>query len=95
MTSQSINPRKMTAKEFNLEKKRWNKLKAENILLKLMNNKQIKYERRKSSQINEIRIGNQQFLWNTEKMTKESYNQQTYQLKHQMQFSMQCQKILK
>ena len=29
MTSQSDKPRKMTAKEFNLEKKRWNNLKAE------------------------------------------------------------------
>ena len=61
----------MTAKEFNLEKKRWNKLKAENILLKLMNNKQIKNERRKNSQIKEIRIGNEQFLWNIEVKVKE------------------------
>ena len=39
MTSQSIKPRNMTAKEFNLEKKRWNKLKAKESLEKLKKRK--------------------------------------------------------
>jgi hypothetical protein len=67
MTSQSIKPRKMTAKEFNLEKKRWNKLKAKESLEKLRWEDKVNGKLHENSNIVDIKLNGENFIYNISK----------------------------